>query len=882
VSAKDPQSPARRGSRRAGAALELKAARRPDEKSAPPAAEVAAGAGAESVAEQPAAKAPASRPKSAAKKAPAKLRIAAKKTAARGARKEEEAEAEPAAEGGSLVIVESPAKSRTLTKFLGRGFTVLASNGHIMDLPKSKLGVDVDNNFEPEYVPIRAKNQALAKLKVAAKKAARIYLAPDPDREGEAIAWHLAGALKGARRTMLRLTFNEITERAVKQALEQPRELDMNLVNAQQARRVLDRLVGYKVSPFVWRTVRYGLSAGRVQSVALRLICEREDAIKAFVPVEYWTLEADLETEALERFTARLVRVGEEELENGQIRGAGAGERARALAQELEQASLAVTSVEVTPRSVHPRAPFITSTLQQTAFNRLGFLSQRTMSVAQKLYEGIALGREGSVGLITYMRTDSPRLAGEAIGEMRSWLAKELGAEYVPEEPRQFKGKRGAQEAHEAIRPTSVARTPESVRAHLSDEQFKLYDLIWKRAVASQAASAEYLASTVEVQGGRLTLKATGRVLKFAGFQKLYGVDEDDDASESRLPELREDQRLKLASEPIAPARAPESAGNGDGAAAPGNADVAPLAEPEPVRVVRAEQHFTQPPPRYTDASLVKALEEENIGRPSTYATIVGTITSREYVERDKGRLMPTDLGMAVNRLLVSTFPDVFNVGFTATMEEELDGIEEGKQEWHHVVQDFWGPFQKDLASAEKLSQEHRKKVEEATDVPCPNCGRMLVKKFGRRGPFLACPGYPECKYTRPVEDSELPTPVEGTCPLCGSSLVARNGPYGRFISCSRRPECKFTKPFTIPGVKCPECGQGEIAERRTKRGKTFYGCTRYPDCKFAVWDRPRLTPCPNCGAPFLVEKETKKGPILRCVKCKSTFAAETVAPAVP
>jgi DNA topoisomerase-1 len=420
------------------------------------------------------------------------------------------------------------------------------------------------------------------------------------------------------------------------------------------------------------------------------------------------------------------------------------------------------------------------------------------------------------------------------------------------------------------------------VRAHLSDEQFKLYDLIWKRAVASQAASAEYLASTVEVQGGRLTLKATGRVLKFAGFQKLYGVDEDDDASESRLPELREDQRLKLASEPIAPARAPESAGNGDGAAAPDNADVAPHAEPEPVRVVRAEQHFTQPPPRYTDASLVKALEEENIGRPSTYATIVGTITSREYVERDKGRLMPTDLGMAVNRLLVSTFPDVFNVGFTATMEEELDGIEEGKQEWHHVVQDFWGPFQKDLASAEKLSQEHRKKVEEATDVPCPNCGRMLVKKFGRRGPFLACPGYPECKYTRPVEDSELPTPVEGTCPLCGSSLVARNGPYGRFISCSRRPECKFTKPFTIPGVKCPECGQGEIAERRTKRGKTFYGCTRYPDCKFAVWDRPRLTPCPNCGAPFLVEKETKKGPILRCVKCKSTFAAETVAPAVP
>jgi len=877
MSEKTPQPPARRATRRAGAALELKAVPRPDDQ--PDAAAQGPAAEGAPVPARRKRGASESLPKPATKKSPAKVRIAVKKTGSaspRAARKPAEEEAEPAvAIGGSLVIVESPAKSRTLSKFLGRGYTVMASNGHIMDLPKSKLGVDLDNNFEPEYVPIRTKNQALAKLKVAAKKAGRIYLAPDPDREGEAIAWHLAGALKGARRTMLRLTFNEITERAVKQALEQPRELDMNLVNAQQARRVLDRLVGYKVSPFVWRTVRYGLSAGRVQSVALRLICEREDAIKAFVPVEYWTLEADLETEAGERFTARLTRVGEEELEQAQIRGEGAGERARALALELEGASLAVKSVEVVPRSVHPRAPFITSTLQQTAFNRLGYLSQRTMSIAQKLYEGIPLGKEGSVGLITYMRTDSPRLAGEAIAEMRGWLSQELGAEYVPQEPRQFKGKRGAQEAHEAVRPTAVARTPESVRPFLTEEQFRLYDLIWKRAVASQAASAEYLASTVEVQGGRLTLKATGRVLKFAGFQKLYGIDEDDDASESRLPELHEDQRLKLASEPIVAPRASEA--GGDGAAQAGDGvDLAP-AEAEAVRVVRAEQHFTQPPPRYTDASLVKALEEENIGRPSTYATIVGTITGREYVERDKGRLIPTDLGMAVNRLLVSTFPDVFNVGFTATMEEELDGIEEGKQEWHHVVQDFWGPFQKDLQSAEKLSQEHRKKVEEATDVPCPNCGRMLVKKFGRRGPFLACPGYPECKYTRPVEDSELPVPVPGTCELCGSTLVARNGPYGRFIHCARRPDCKFTKPFTIPGLKCPECGQGEIAERRTKRGKTFYGCTRYPDCKFAVWDKPRLTPCPNCGAPFLVEKETKKGSTLRCIKCKSTFAAEAV-----
>jgi DNA topoisomerase-1 len=768
----------------------------------------------------------------------------------------------------SLVIVESPTKSRTLTKFLGRGFTVMASNGHIMDLPKSKLGVDLERDFEPEYVPIRGKAQALTKIKTAARSADRIYLAPDPDREGEAIAWHLASALKSSRRPLHRLTFNEITERAVKQALDHPRDLDMNLVNAQQARRVLDRLVGYKVSPFVWRTVRYGLSAGRVQSVALRLICEREESIKAFVPEEYWTLEVDYETREGQRFTARLVREGEAELEQGQIRGEGAGSRAYALARELAGASATVVGVETAPRQVHPKAPFITSTLQQTAFNRLGYLSQRTMKLAQQLYEGVNLGDQGSVGLITYMRTDSPRLADEAIGEFREWLTRSLGGEYVPESPRQFKSKKSAQDAHEAIRPTAAERTPDAVRAYLSEELHRLYDLIWKRAVASQAASAEYLATTVEVGAGRLGLRASGRVLKFAGFQKLYGLDEEDDASESRLPELSEGTALKVAREPLV-ARAPEEV-------EPGAAE--PRADSEQVAggAVRPEQHFTQPPPRSTEASLVKTLEEENIGRPSTYATIVGTITSRDYVARDKGRLMPTDLGMAVNRLLTESFPDVFNVNFTAAMEEELDEIEEGKQEWHRVVHDFWGPFSKDLEQAEQTRQHHRKKLEEPTDIACPNCGRMLVRKFGRRGPFLACPGYPECKFTRPVDDAELPTPVEGACELCGATLVARSGPFGRFISCSRRPDCKFTKPFTL-GIKCPECGEGEIAERRTRRGKIFYGCTRYPDCKFAAWDKPRLTPCPSCGAPFLVEKETKKGLVLRCVKCKSTFQPEMV-----
>ena len=798
----------------------------------------------------------------AAERAPARKRSTRSAPAAAGSKARAKRSPKAAAredDGGSargkaLVIVESPAKSRTLNKFLGRNFSVMASNGHIMDLPKSELGVDVENDFEPKYVPIRGKTNALAKIKTAARHAERIYLAPDPDREGEAIAWHLAGALKSTQVPIRRLTFNEITERAVKAALDQPRDLDMNLVNAQQARRVMDRLVGYKVSPFVWRTVRYGLSAGRVQSVALRLICEREEEIRAFVPVEYWTLEADFETEDGKRFTARLVRVGEEELEQGQIRGEGSGERAQSLATELAAAAAHVAGVETTPRQVHPKAPFITSTLQQTAFNRLGFSSQRTMAIAQQLYEGIALGTAGSVGLITYMRTDSPRLAGEAIGEMRSWIGSELGADYVPEEPRQFRSKKSAQDAHEAVRPTDPARTPESIRAFLDDDQWKLYDLIWKRALASQTASAEYLATTIDVAAGRLGLRASGRVLKFPGFQKLYGVDEEDDEKDSRLPEISSEAALAVAAEPL----------------------VAP-AEGETSSAVRPSQHFTQPPPRYTEGSLVKALEEMNIGRPSTYATIVGTITSREYVARDRGRLAPTDLGEAVNRLLTSTFPDVFQVDFTARMEEELDEIEEGKQDWHRVVKDFWDPFSRELEKAEKSKERHRKKVEETTEIACPNCGRMLVKKFGRRGPFLACPGYPDCKFTRPVDDAELPVPVEGTCDLCGSPLVMRNGPFGRFIACSRRPDCKFTKAVTL-GIRCPECGQGELTERRTKRGKTFYGCNRYPDCKFATWDRPRATPCPNCKAPFLVEKETKKeGLTLRCLKCGSKFQPEAV-----
>jgi len=800
--------------------------------------------------------------KSAARKAPVRPAAApaalrkGRGRAAAAAPEEELDEAELDASVGSkatgknLVIVESPTKSKTLNKFLGKDFMVLASNGHIMDLPKSQLGVDLDNDFEPEYELIPSKRAVVAKIRAAARHAAMIYLAPDPDREGEAIACHLAEQLKSIKRPVRRLTFNEITQRAVTEALQHSRELDLNLYNAQQGRRVLDRLVGYKVSPFVWSTVKYGLSAGRVQSVALRLICEREMLIRAFVPEEYWTVEVDYQNGAGDRFTARLVRVGEDKLKDGKLAGAVAGAQAGAMAAELAGAAARVVAIELKPKREGAKPPFITSTLQQVASNRLGFTSQRTMQVAQKLYEGIEIKGQGSVGLITYMRTDSPRLADEALTEIRDWLGKEYGADYVPEKPNFYKGKKSAQDAHEAIRPTSAARTPASLRPFLTDEQFKLYDLIWKRALASQATPAQKDLTTVDIEAGRFGLRASGSVLRFPGWLRVYGRDEDDEADEGRLPELAEGEPLTVAKEPVG----------------------------ENEAVVRPDQHFTQPPARYTDASLIKALEENNIGRPSTYATIVTTITKRDYTEREGRALKPTDLGMLVNGLLVDTFPDVFNVEFTAGMEAELDEVEEGKREWHSVVGQLWAPLSADLEKAKKKAKEIKASLLQPTDITCPSCGKhKLVKKFGRNGAFLACPGYPECKYTQPLDASELPVPVEGTCPTCGAGLVARNGPYGRYIHCSRRPECKFTKPFTL-GVTCPECGKGEMAEKRSRKGKTFFSCTRYPECTFAMWDRPRPTPCPDCGAPFLVEKIAKAGASLQCVRCKARFPLEAPA----
>jgi DNA topoisomerase-1 len=748
------------------------------------------------------------------------------------------------AAGKNLMIVESPAKARTLGKLLPRGFVVLASVGHVRDLPKNDLGVDIDRDFEPHYVSIRGKANVLRVLKQAAAKARAVYLAPDPDREGEAIAWHLAETLRAAAAKagaapleLHRLTFNEITQRAVRAALEQPRDLDMDLVNAQQARRVLDRLVGYKVSPFLWQTVRYGLSAGRVQSVALRLIAEREKEIRAFEAVEYWSVEAELATERDERFAASLHRVDERRVGGSQEGERLAEAEARALAGELRGATATVSEVREQERRRNPSPPFITSTLQQEAFKRYRFSSQRTMAIAQQLYEGLDIGREGAVGLITYMRTDSTRLAAEAVAEIREVVARRFGPEYLPETAPRYAKRDSAQDAHEAVRPTLADHSVEDLKQWLTPEQAKLYALVWARAVASQMSPARDLVTTVDVGAGRLTLRASGTVPVFAGFRKVWG--HEDEEAGARLPRLVGGQPLRVLG-------------------------------------VRAERHETQPPPRYTEGTLVKALEELGIGRPSTYATIIGTITTRDYVSKERGKLAPTDLGMTVSDLLTERFADVFEVPFTAQMEEGLDRVENGELEWHELVRRFYGPFSKDLERAEAEREQLKRDLEVETDIPCERCGRKLVRKFGRHGPFLACPGYPECKFTRPVEEAEAPQALEEKCPQCGAQLVLRTGRYGRFVACSRYPDCKYTRPMGL-GIACPEpgCG-GELVERRSRRGKPFFGCNRYPECKFATWDRPVAIPCPRCQAPFLVRKSSKKkGDYLRCLRCRHEQAGE-------
>ena len=826
-----------------------------------------------------------------------------------------------------LVIVESPAKAKTIQKYLGKGYTVEASLGHVKDLPKSTLGVDIDNEFDTEYIIIPGKEKVLTKLKKLAESADYIYLAPDPDREGEAIAAHLADELdsngtKKKKKTaakhakhkdkdkdgnglrIQRVTFNEITQRAVREAFEHPRQIDQNLVDAQQARRVLDRLVGYQVSPLLWDKVRRGLSAGRVQTVALRLIVEREREIKAFEKKEYWTIDAHLAAAKPPAFDARFLGKGEEKIEIPN------GEEAEKIRAFIEKADWLVRSVDRKERRRNAAPPFTTSKLQQDSARKLRFSVKRSMMIAQRLYEGVELGEEGLVGLITYMRTDSTRVSNEALTEVRELIGKEYGPQYLPEQPNTFKSKKGAQEAHEAIRPTLAGRHPDSIKQYLKEDEYKVYKLIWQRFIASQITPAVFDQTTVDIDAKQgndsFWFRVTGSVLKFDGFLKVYeeakdSKDEEDEELKHKLPPLEPGQKLTL-------------------------------------RELKPEQHFTEPPPRYNEASLVKELEERGIGRPSTYATILGTIQERQYVTKLGGKFAPTEIGLVVTDLLVENFRDIFDVAYTARLEEELDEIEDGKEKWTDAMAEFYKRFAKDLKYAEK-HMENIKRMEKPTDEKCErcgsplvikwgkhgsfyacssydkdnpesctftkenpinlpdldsadmqetaqeeyceNCGRVMVLKRGRFGQFMACTGYPDCKTTRRLDQGKrVPDiPLDEPCPKCGRNLMIRHGRYGEFTACSGYPECKYVKQNFI-GVKCPDCKDGDLVEKKARKGNTFYGCSNYPKCKFTSANKPIAEKCPSCGSEFLVEKNLKSGPVIACPNKECDYEREAPSPA--
>ena len=758
--------------------------------------------------------------------------------------------------GGILVIVESPAKASTIKKYLGHGYEVKASVGHVKDLPKASIGIDIENDFQPQYVVIDAKKKVISEIKAAAKKASQVLLAPDPDREGEAIAWHIADEIRPCNENIHRVLFNEITKKAVLEAIQHPRELDVKKYESQQARRVLDRLVGYQISPILWSKVRRGLSAGRVQSVAVRLLVEREDEIKVFQTEEYWTVEVDVEGQSPPPFVARVVKV---DGEKPSLVNEGSAQEALEL---VRQAALKVSSVERKERRKNPPAPFITSRLQQEASSKLRFAPKRTMALAQRLYEGIDLGAEGPTGLITYMRTDSTRISDDAVKEVRAQISSRFSPAHLPAEPNVFKSKKSAQDAHEAIRPTLIDHDPERVRALLTsagagrdaretEDLVKLYTLIWNRFVACQMAPAVFDQTAIEIDAGRVGLRASGQVMRFPGFLEVYAESTEDAASDEEgtgsLPEVKEGETLRLLGE-------------------------------------RPEQHFTQPPPRFSEATLVRELEEKGIGRPSTYAAILSTIQDRGYAEKREGRLHPTELGVVVNGLLVKSFPDILNADFTAQMEEQLDEVEEGAADWVKLLKEFYAPFERDLDRA-KVEMRDLKREEQPTEEVCEKCGKPMVIKWGRNGHFLACTGYPECRntkeYTRNPDGTltVLPTtrPSDQTCPTCASPMVVRRGRFGEFLACSRYPECKTTSPVSL-GVACPRpgCG-GYLSEKRSRRGKVFYGCSNYAKskCDFVSWDRPMPKPCPQCGAVFIVQKVSRSGARLRCIAVGCGWGAD-------
>ncbi|MBH1989220.1 MAG: type I DNA topoisomerase [Myxococcaceae bacterium] len=743
----------------------------------------------------------------------------------------------------SLVIVESPAKAKTIRKYLGHGYEVLASVGHIIDLPPNRMGVDLESGeFTPEYVPIEGKSKVIKEIQNAGKHAEAIYLAPDPDREGEAIAYHLRNLIqeKAKNTPIFRVRFHEITQKAVKEAFKHASELNSDLYDAQQARRVLDRVVGYQISPILWKKVRRGLSAGRVQSVAVRLVVDREREIIAFVSEEYWSVEASSDAGKKPLFTSKLIKTDQKKVELKEA------EQAYAAKQEIEQAKALVEQVTKTRRQRRPGPPFITSKLQQDAARAFRFTSKKTMMLAQTLYEGIDLGEEGTVGLITYMRTDSTRVSEEAIAAVRGYIGSNFGTDFLPEKPNYFKTKKSAQEAHEAIRPTSMQYHPDQVKSFLKPDQFKLYQLIWERFVASQMTPAQYDQTQVDIAAGRHTLRATGSVLVFEGFLRVYReqVDEDDREAQS---EQKEEKTLL-----------PE------------------LAQGDPIdfKNVEALQHFTQPPPRFTEASLVKELEDKGIGRPSTYASILSVIQDKEYVEKKEGRFFPTELGSLVTDLLVDSFPQIMEVAFTAGMEENLDKIEEGAADWKQVLRAFYEPFKQTLLGA-KESMRDVKRMEEPTDFVCSKCAEhKMVVKWGKTGSFLGCSGYPACKNTMAfsrVDGNIVPLAEEKTdlaCKTCEAPLVIKRGKFGSFLGCSRYPECAFTMPMPT-GVKCPKSGcHGEVAVKRSQKGKVFYGCSNYPSCDFVSWDKPVNSPCPVCNNLYLIEKTLRSGAQIKCPSC--------------
>jgi DNA topoisomerase-1 len=774
-----------------------------------------------------------------------------------------DAEASPAkkagrkAGGGSLVVVESPAKAKTIKKYLGRGYDVRASVGHVKDLPKSKIGVDVEHGFLPAYETIKGKTKVLSEIKRAARTADRVFLATDPDREGEAIAWHISEELgaEGGDDRVRRVLFNEITKSAILKAIQAPIDLDRKKFDSQQARRILDRLVGYQISPILWKKVRRGLSAGRVQSVAVRLIVEREREIEAFVPVEWWSLDADLRAQVPPDFRARLAKI------DGQKADLTNEAQTKGLLAELETARYLVASVDRKERKRNPPPPFTTAKLQQEAANRLGFSPKKTMTLAQRLYEGIELGDEGAVGLITYMRTDSVRLSTEAVDAARGYIDQRFGKDHLPAEPNVFKTKaKQAQEAHEAVRPTAVERTPEQVapffEAMGERDMLRLYELIWSRFVACQMVPAVYDQTAAEIGAGRVTFRATGSILKFPGYLAVYGAkppEEEAGAEEDKASPADNGER--------------DTKDKGD-------RQLPPLEAGMELRLLGLvpEQHFTQPPPRFNESSLVKEMEEKGIGRPSTYAAILDTIQEKGYVEKLERQLKPTHLGVLVTDELVRAFPREMDVAFTAGMEERLDEVEDGNAGWQAVLAEFYDKFKEDLAKADAEMRNVKAQAIE-TDIACEKCGKTMVIKWGRNGEFLACPGYPECRNTmnfrredgKIVPEKEEDVPVEDKCPECGAAMVMKRGRFGKFLACTRYPDCKGTKPLSI-GVSCPKGCGGYITEKRSRRGRTFYGCSSYPKCDFVSWDRPKNEHCPNCGSPYLLDKYSKRtGPFIAC-----------------